>query len=43
MGWKNWSEDSEQTVEQITETVNRMHADEAAGHPVPDQREEKSK
>jgi len=40
MGWKNWSEDSEQTVEQITETIDQMHRDEANGHPTPDAREE---
>ncbi|HSX96437.1 MAG TPA: hypothetical protein VLG91_03450 [Streptomyces sp.] len=43
MGWKSWSEDSAQTVEEITQTVNQMHDDEAAGHPVPDAREEKNK
>jgi len=41
MGWKSWSEDSEQTVEEITETVNQMHQAEADGFPIPDAREEK--
>lgn len=43
MGWNSWSEDSEQTVEQITADINDMHDHEADGHPIPDAREEKSK
>lgn len=29
MGWKNWREDSQESVETITETVKKMHDDEA--------------
>lgn len=29
MGWKDWSSDSEQTVEEITTVIDQMHREEA--------------